>query len=65
MRETGECKINYNDDHIGLNRFEMNAFIDHDQESVLPNGEFNPLYKPLLHEQSRIYQYRDCPTCNI
>ena len=29
MRETGECKINYNDDHIGLNGFEMNAFIDH------------------------------------
>ena len=58
MANTGSFAIDFNDDLISLNDYEMRA-LNADMDEFKEQDQD----RSLIYREARIYQYRDCRTC--
>lgn len=66
MQEEGNIEIDWEDDLLSINEFEMEAV--REEERKLDSWEYDyseEADKTYIYKQSRFYQYRNCPTCHI
>ena len=60
VRESGQLVMNFEDPNLSLTSFEEHAVNEDNQVLSDPQTD-----RSLIFKESRFYQYRECPTCDI